>query len=170
MKEKKSYLEYWLPPLLFLLMLIDGQITSLLKMSSQGGWFFNSHLLLLFLMMASFRCSKKMLLISSAVIGLLLDSYYYSVIGIYLLVLPLTVWLIYTIFKHVPSTPVPLFLAFVVIITFTESMALALQGIFQLVVPNPIFFITQVLSSTLLLNITYLVVLIIPLRKFFLTK
>ncbi len=167
---KKVNVEYWLPLSLFLLMLVDGQVSNFLRISVENEITLNCHLLLLIMLFGSFQCSKQFLVICATIFGALYDNYYYSIIGINMLCLPLLVYMIYTIFEYIEPSVFSLLLTFIICVTFMEVATLLMGIAFKLIDVDILYFITNVLGPTLLLNVTIFVLLIYPMKKFFLDK
>lgn len=168
--KKSDVSRYWMVLSLFLLMLVDAQISNFLKQRFSDNIAINSSLLLLVLMFGTFRYSKRYMLIVATFIGLLFDSYFYGVIGIYLLCLPLSVYLVFTIFNYVKPTIASLFLSFIIMITFVQSATVFIQTVFQVVKIDTGSFITENLGPTLIFNGVVFIILIYPLKKLFLKK
>lgn len=167
MSEKKSTMIYWLPLVLFILMLVDGQVSNFLRGMTQNQLVLNSHALIFILIFASFKVKKNYLLTVSIILGLLFDNYYYGIIGIYMLCLPLMVLMLYKINESIKPSVFSILMSLIIFVTFIEGSTFFLQTIFQLIKGNPLTFITNVLGPTLLLNITLFVLLIYPLKKLF---
>lgn len=158
---------YWLPLVLFILMLVDGQVSNFLRGMTQNQLVLNSHALIFILIFASFKVKKNYLLTVSIILGLLFDNYYYGIIGIYMLCLPLMVLMLYKINESIKPSVFSILMSLIIFVTFIEGSTFFLQTIFQLIKGNPLTFITNVLGPTLLLNITLFVLLIYPLKKLF---
>ncbi|MBA0972283.1 rod shape-determining protein MreD, partial [Enterococcus gallinarum] len=79
---KKDTMKYYLPVVLFLLMLIDGHLTRMFVEWSNGQYMASAHFLILALLFCSMKFSKRYLLITTVVLGAIFDTYYIGVIGI----------------------------------------------------------------------------------------
>jgi len=95
------------------------------------------------------------------------NNYYYGIIGIYMLCLPLMVLILYKINESIKPSVFSILMSLIIFVTFIEGSTFFLQTIFQLINGNPLTFITNVLGPTLLLNITLFVLLIYPLKRLF---
>ncbi|WP_071130147.1 rod shape-determining protein MreD [Enterococcus timonensis] len=164
---QKGNLKYYAPFIFFLFMLLDAQITRALEVVSQDTVFWHAHLLMLALVLATLKLSRRYMVISSIVIGLVMDSYYIGIIGIYALGLPLLVLLAYQIFQYVEPNLFVLLLTVIILVTFLEVALLVIQMIFSLAAIVPAVFITRTLGPTILLNVAIFLILIIPLKKLF---
>ena len=125
----------------------------------------NFHLLLLAIIVATFYCKRSYLIILTIIIGFLYDSYYYGILGIQMLALPLIVLLAYAIFSRVEPSFLSLFVSVIIFNSIMEFTVFFLQIIFKLVVANPTDFVVEVLGPTLLLNSIVFVLLYYPMKK-----
>ena len=99
---KKQYLAYYAAPALFILMLVDTQLTRIFNNVTENVYLANAHLFLIALMVCCQVLPKRYMLITGLILGLLFDSYYISVIGIYAVTIPAIIWLMYLLcFHHV---------------------------------------------------------------------
>lgn len=167
MTVKRKKLSYGLPFILFFMMLIDGHISSAILGIFSVPMDFTSNLLLLFLMFATFQMEKNYLVIFSSVIGLLYDSYFYNVIGINLILLPLIVLVMYALFEHVYPNTFTLIMSFIVFVTTLSVGRVLMLTIFKLTHTTILDFFARTLAPTLLVNIILISVLVIPLKRMF---
>lgn len=163
--EKKTIIQFFLPIILILLMLTDGQISNALRGLTNNNMFLNSHLLLIGLILGSLYYNKRYMVILSIVIGIIFDVYYYSIIGINMVSLPLTVLLIYIVFEYVRPSIVSILLSLVIFITIMDSSAYLLQALFELINSDLLGFITRNLGPTLLMNTLLFLLLSYPIKK-----
>ena len=87
MKFFKSYILPFL--VLFVVMLVDGHLSNLLTNLFPNNIHLLSHLLLIFILYISISLSENTNFIMLLLIGLLYDAYYFHIIGISTLLLPL---------------------------------------------------------------------------------
>lgn len=167
MTIKRKKLSYGLPFILFFMMLVDGHVTSSILSIFSVPMAFTSNLLLLFLMFATFQMEKVYLVIFSSVIGLLYDSYFYNVIGINLVLLPLIVLVMYALFEHVYPNTFTIIMSFIVFVTALSVGRVFLLTLFDLTNTTILDFFTRTLAPTLLVNIVLIAVLVIPLKRMF---
>ncbi|MGY3766217.1 rod shape-determining protein MreD [Vagococcus vulneris] len=165
--EKKKIMFYVLPIVFFLLMLLDGHLSSIILTVFAVPMSFTSNLLLMVMMFATFQMNKSYMLSWSAFIGLLYDSYYYNVIGINLILFPVLVWLIYFLFERIVPSTFTIILAFVVFVTGLSVGRVILLTMFKLTDTTTIDFLTRTLAPTLIVNLILVAVLVIPLKKVF---
>lgn len=167
MRTKRKYLSVSLPFILFFMMLIDGHISSSILGIFSVPMDFTSNLLLLFLMFATFQMEKTYLVIFSGIIGILYDSYFYNVVGINFILLPLIVLIMYGLFEHVYPNTFTLILSFIVFVTTLSVGRVLLLTIFNLTHTTILDFFARTLAPTLVLNIILVAVLAVPLKKMF---
>ena len=161
---------WYAPFAFFILMLLDGQLTRAFERFSADNLFMHSHMLLLALVLASFQLSERYMLISATVLGMIMDSYYLGILGIYTLCLPLIVLVCYQVFSVLQPNVFTMMLAVVLFVTFLETSLLVIQGVFGLAAVEPVIFITRTLGPSLLLNLVLFLLLIIPFKKLFIIK
>ena len=162
---KKSYYPYYLPVILFIAMLVDGHVSSAMMGMLSIPMTFTSHLVLLILMFSTFKVSQSYLMICATVIGLLYDSYFYNVLGINLILLPLIVFLMYRLFDYVKPNTLTLILSFIVFVTLIAIGRAVLLTVFKLTNATFLDFFTRNLAPSLLINTLCICLLVIPLSK-----
>ncbi|MGX7059654.1 rod shape-determining protein MreD [Vagococcus humatus] len=156
--------KYVYPIGLLLVMLADGQISNGLRTLSHNSLFLSSHLFLLGLIMGSLYFSKTYMVTLSIVLGWIFDNYYYSILGINMVSLPLTVLLIYLVFEYVEPSILSLILSLVIFITIMDSSLFLVQIVFKLIYSDALVFITKQLGPTLLMNLAVVILFSYPLR------
>lgn len=162
--DKTKIFKVILPVLLFCTMLIDSQISLSMRGPMMNDAFLNSHMLLIGLILASLWYSKKYMVITSIVLGLLFDLYYYGILGINMVVLPLTVLLIYLVFKFVPVNVLSIILSLIVFVTIMDCSAYLLQVAFNLRRPDLLPCVVDNLGPTLLFNVFVCLMLSAPIN------
>ncbi len=165
LKEKR--IPFWLPIVLFLIMLVDGQFTRLFGSINENQSFMHFHLLLLIMIVFLPLYKRRDAVLTAFFLGLIYDFYYLGIVGIWSLCLPVFVSLQYVIFEQVETTPFTILLSFILSVTLIESISFLMQVIFQLITGKFIFFITGVLGPTILLNVVLFIFFIFPLLKIF---
>lgn len=163
--NRKQVMKILLPILILVTMLIDSQLSNLLRFLTDNQIFLSSHFMLLGLIMGSLFYSKRYMVITAIVLGLSFDNYYYSIFGINTVSLPLTVLLIYLVFEYVEPTIPSLLMSLVLFITIMDGSAYAIQVIFNLTEGDLLGFISTQLGPTLLMNMTIFILLAYPIQK-----
>lgn len=169
MAEKK-YLPYYAAPVLFLLMLVDTQITRLFDTATQHVYLANAHLFLIALMVGCVSLSKRYMLIAGGVLGLLFDCYYIGAIGIYTVAIPFAVWMMYLLSGVLYRNVFTMFFGTVILVTAYELLTVSIQLLFNLTTVSWNFFIARFLGPTLLLNLLLFVIFVFPFKKLFAAK
>ncbi|MGC6769833.1 rod shape-determining protein MreD [Enterococcus sp. LJL51] len=165
----KEKIKYFAPVILFFLLLLDGQLSVGAENLLDNVYFPSTHLLLLAYLTMIPNLSKSYVIISALILGLICDSYYLGILGIYTVALVATVMLMYT-FQGILETNIPTaFFGMVIFVTSYELIAVALQVIFHLSKVGPVLFITRVLGPTLLFNMLVFVLLFYPMKRLFST-
>ncbi|MGX7350417.1 rod shape-determining protein MreD [Enterococcus canis] len=163
----KANLKYYAPVLFFFFLLLDGQLTSFLDGYTHNVYFAISHFLLLAFLLATDVLPKRYLIVTALILGLIYDSYYVGIIGIYSVIYPLTVALMITFEKTINTNVFTRFFGAIISITFFELAALVMQMLFQFTNAAPLYFISRALGPTLLLNICLYWIFVYPLGKLF---
>ncbi|WP_165005237.1 MULTISPECIES: rod shape-determining protein MreD [unclassified Enterococcus] len=164
---KKETMKYYLPVILFFLMLIDGHMTRMLGEWTHGVYMPTAHFLILALLCCSLKFSKRYLLITTIIIGAIFDAYYIGVIGIYAVAIPVIVLLMYSMKKIIHINVFTEFFSMIIFVTGYELFTMLVQLVFKLAVVNSTYFITRFLGPTLLLNMILFVLFIFPFKKLF---
>lgn len=164
---KKENVKYYAPVVFFLLMLIDGQLTHGVENLMDNIYFPSAHILLLAFLMSVPNLSKRYLLITSLVLGLVCDSYYLGIIGIYTVALAATVMMMFRFQRVVHTNLLTAFFGMIIFVTAYELIAVGLQVIFSISKVAPILFVTKVLGPTLIFNMLLFVLLSYPLKRLF---
>ncbi|MEG0294330.1 rod shape-determining protein MreD [Enterococcus sp.] len=159
----QKHLKYFSPILFFILMLFDAQLTQ--RLLSSSVW--RAHLMLIIMIFATRYLPKGYMLVVSLCIGIVFDLYYLGLIGIYAVILPLIIWLVYLVHPFLFENIFNLFFGMIIFITAFESLNVSLQLIFNLITVNPLYFVTKVLGPTLLLNMGLFCLSIYPAKKIF---
>lgn len=121
-------------------------------------------LMLMVLVMLTMRIdSRKMILIYGIVFGLIYDSYYFGLIGLYTILLPLVLVGIdhYKFLFTKPSVGYEISIYFISL-TFIQSGIYLLEKLFRLASSDVGDFITFILGPTLLWNMIVFFVLYVP--------
>ncbi|GAA3017804.1 rod shape-determining protein MreD [Tetragenococcus solitarius] len=151
-KVKKQYVA---APIFFLIMLLDSHLTRTFLSWSNEANIWKTHLLLLILMFCVPKFSKRYMITTAIILGGIFDLYYVGVLGIYAVSLPLAVWGMYLLYDLLYQNIFTMFFGWIILVTGYELAAAGIQVIFKLSSINPIFFATNFLGPTLLINILF---------------
>lgn len=148
-------------------MLLDAQWTQRLLNEGVDPVIWRVHLMLIFMMFATRYLPKKYMIIVSLCLGIVFDLYYLGLIGIYAVILPLIIWMMYLVHKFLFENIFNLFFGLIIFITSFEILNASLQLMFNLITVDPLYFVTKVLGPTLLLNMVLFCVCFFPAKKLF---
>lgn len=162
--------QFFSPIILFLLMILDGQITHILTGYSSGTWVPVSHLFLIFLMYSVTQHRPSYIIILAAVLGAIYDSYYLGIYGIATLLFPLIALFIYNIQTTIFTNRWTRLFTTIIIVTAFEVFSAIIMTAFGFAQLQFIKFVVYQLAPTLLLNIILAVVLQFPLEIFYRLK
>lgn len=154
------------PLIYFCLFLLDGQATHLLRLMFGNHTSAKVFFIVLILIYAVDHYPFNYLLFLTIIIGLFYDSYYYGVIGVYMLCLPLTLWLIKTLKQMLPKGIVSIGIITIISITFIELSSYIIRTVFQLTSGSLTTFIANSLGPSLLINLLIVMVICLPLAWF----
>ncbi|MHC5269931.1 rod shape-determining protein MreD [Enterococcus sp. LJL98] len=160
-------IQYGAPFLFFFLILIDAHLTQLLTAFNQNRYIWRSHLALIAFLFAVRYLPKNYLLVTSLIIGGIFDLYYLGLLGIYIVVFPLTIALMSFLKEIIFENSFNLFFGMIIFVTFFEIVILFIQVIFNLIHVDLLYFVTQLLAPTLLLNMGLFLITMYPLKKIF---
>ncbi|MBF8808660.1 MAG: rod shape-determining protein MreD [Enterococcus lacertideformus] len=164
---KKETMKYYLPIILFFLMLVDGHLTRMFVEWSKGEYMASAHFLILALLFCSLKFSKRYLLITTIILGAIFDMYYIGVIGIYAVAIPLVVFIMYSMSSYIHFNIFTEFFSTIIFVTGYELFTLSVQLVFKLVSVNTTYFITRYLGPTLLLAMIIFAIFVFPFKKLF---
>lgn len=154
------------PLIYFCLFLLDGQATHLLRLMLGNHTSAKTFFIVLILIYAVDHYPFNYLLGLTIVIGLFYDSYYYGVIGVYMVCLPLTLWLIKTLKQVLPDGTLTIGIITIIAITFIELSSYLIRTVFQLTSGSLTTFIATSLGPSLLVNLLIVMVICLPTAYF----
>ncbi|MCL2114042.1 rod shape-determining protein MreD [Lactococcus protaetiae] len=159
--------QFFSPILLFLLLILDGQITHVLTSLSGGTWTPVSHLFLIFLVYSVTQHRSSYIIILAALLGAVYDSYYLGVYGIATLLFPLIALFVYNIESVIFTNRWTRLFTIIIIVTAFEVFSAIITAAFGLSQLNFLNFVVYQLAPTLLLNIILAAMLQAPLELFY---
>ena len=166
MKFFKSYILPFL--VLFVVMLIDGHLSNLLTNLFPNNIHLLSHLLLIFILYISINLSENTNFIMLLLIGLLYDAYYFHIIGISTLLLPLVGIVISKYNSVLMSNRVSRFLTVAILVFFFEVATFALANVTHLIQMSLADFIVYTIAPTMVSNLLFFLLLQPILEKIYL--
>lgn len=166
MKFFKSYILSFL--VLFVVMLVDGHLSNLLTNLFPNNIHLLSHLLLIFILYISINLSENTNFIMLLLIGLLYDAYYFHVIGISTLLLPLAGIVISKYNSVLMSNRVSRFLTVAILVFFFEVATFALANVTHLTQMSFTDFVVYTIAPTMVSNLLFFLLLQPILEKIYL--
>lgn len=166
MKFFKSYILPFL--VLFVVMLVDGHLSNLLTNLFPNNIHLLSHLLLIFILYISINLSENTNFIMLLLIGLLYDAYYFHVIGISTLLLPLVGIVISKYNSVLMSNRVSRFLTVAILVFFFEVATFALANVTYLAQMSFADFVVYTIAPTMVSNLLFFLLLQPILEKIYL--
>ena len=142
----------WLPLVLFLAMLVDGQLATSLANLLPMNWHLASHLLLILMLFTSIEMSDLTSFAVFIVIGFLYDNYYFHVIGIASMIMPLLTLLVLKLNTIMMTNRLTRLLAVLVLVFLFELSAFILASFVQPVNMDIGLFIVYSLAPSMLFN------------------
>ena len=165
----KFFKNYVLPFLvLFVVMLIDGHLSNLLTNLFPNNIHLLSHLLLIFILYISINLSENTNFIMLLLIGLLYDVYYFHIIGISTLLLPLVGIVISKYNSVLMSNRVSRFLTVAILVFFFEVATFALANVTHLAQMSFADFVVYTIAPTMVSNLLFFLLLQPILEKIYL--
>ncbi len=166
MKFFKSYILPFL--VLFVVMLVDGHLSNLLTNLFPNNIHLLSHLLLIFILYISINLSENTNFIMLLLIGLLYDAYYFHIIGISTLLLPLVGIVISKYNSVLMSNRVSRFLTVAILVFFFEVATFALANVTHLAQMSFADFVVYTIAPTMVSNLLFFLLLQPILEKIYL--
>lgn len=166
MKFFKSYILPFL--VLFVVMLVDGHLSNLLTNLFPNNIHLLSHLLLIFILYISINLSENTNFIMLLLIGLLYDAYYFHIIGISILLLPLVGIVISKYNSVLMSNRVSRFLTVAILVFFFEVATFALANVTHLAQMSFADFVVYTIAPTMVSNLLFFLLLQPILEKIYL--
>ncbi|BAN60562.1 hypothetical protein ANG_0092 [Streptococcus anginosus subsp. whileyi MAS624] len=166
MKFFKSYILPFL--VLFVVMLVDGHLSNLLTNLFPNNIHLLSHLLLIFILYISINLSENTNFTMLLLIGLLYDAYYFHIIGISTLLLPLAGIVISKYNSVLMSNRVSRFLTVAILVFFFEVATFALANVTHLAQMSFADFVVYTIAPTMVSNLLFFLLLQPILEKIYL--
>ena len=166
MKFFKSYILSFL--VLFVVMLVDAHLSNLLTVLFPNNTHLLSHLLLIFILYISINLSENTNFTMLLLIGLLYDAYYFHIIGISTLLLPLAGIVISKYNSVLMSNRVSRFLTVAILVFFFEVATFALANVTHLAQMSFADFVVYTIAPTMVSNLLFFLLLQPILEKIYL--
>lgn len=123
------------------------------------------HFLLVTLIMMGIYYFRNETLLYAGLFGLLFDIYYTGILGVYLFLFPISVYLTTKLMRMLQSNLLMSGVIVVLMITFVEALVYVLNVLVLGVKMSTIEFLDLRLWPTLILNIAFYIIICVPLSK-----
>ena len=158
---------YWLPILMIIAFLMDGVMMNHFSVFLiESGYTLVPRIVVITLVLLTFIIDHSSMFWFAVMVGVMYDSYYSGILGVYMAIFAVIVRVIGHIRGKISINPFTLGLALIFLLTITETgvyIIYTLIGIQHLTVQQ---FLVQRLGSSLILNIVLYYLLYIPLKNF----
>lgn len=156
-----------LPPLiLFVFFLLDGVLAALFSETLYGSdYILVPRLTVILLVMMSFYLPRNRMLVIAILFGLLFDSYYVGVLGIYVALFPIIVYITEKLTKVLHPNPIVVGMMFIIDLSLVETTLYFFYTILKETTMDFNTFMVERLGPTLLLNVVIFIFLYYPLQK-----
>jgi rod shape-determining protein MreD len=154
--------------LLFLLFILESLFVELFRVNLfNDDWILVPHFLLAGILLLTIYGNRKLGIWYGLLFGLLFDIVYTEIIGIYLFMIPITVYLVSKLMKILQSNIIIASFAVLLGITILELVVYEMNFLIHVTaMPFPQF-INLRLFPTLMLNLVFLIIVVYPLKKQF---
>ncbi|MBF0776635.1 rod shape-determining protein MreD [Streptococcus azizii] len=163
----KNYEKYLIPFFLLLAFVIDGQLSTLFINLTPGIIHVSSHLLLIVGLFSVLYIPTFYNLIMFTIAGFLYDIYYLNILGIFVTLFPLVVYLIDYFYQSLKFKRVTNQIILLVVVFMLEFGAFLFARLFELSNLSMFIFVVYSLVPTLIFNSLSLLILQPLLEKFF---
>ncbi|WEV44894.1 rod shape-determining protein MreD [Streptococcaceae bacterium ESL0687] len=167
---RERIIQFFIPFILLLTILFDGQFSNLLLTLFKATIYPASHIFLILLIYVVLKNSYLYNVLVSLILGIIYDSYFIGIIGIGALVFPLIALFIYHIRVVVHTNRLTRLFTLIIVTTIFEIVSNLIVYLFGLGDLDLVGFITQTLAPTLVLNIILWYILQFPLERIFIQK
>ena len=159
---------YFLLVLLFLLLLIDGQLSFVMSSIFSYHWTISSHLFLLASLYFYYDKKNIFILMSSMILGIVFDIYYLNMIGLVVFLLPILILLAGKVSKIFFESSFRTLVLFVTVVFTFETVGYFISEFFRMTSITLIHFATYNLAFSLCFNIFIFIISHKILKKIFL--
>ena len=163
-----STLKYYFPLGLIICFVLDGTLSSL-----YAQYFFTSslsiesRLTLLWLVMAIFYGEVDRLMLWAFIAGVFFDMYYTGILGIFMIIFPLIVYLNREVYRFFTSNFIVVLLIYLIDVTLVTAVAYWVNSLIGLTTTGSADFVVQTLGPSLAYNLAVFSLLFIPVKNFF---
>ncbi len=155
------------PMLILFGLLVDGLISGIFSeyLYTENGNVMVPRLIILILVMVSFYLPRNKMIIYAIIFGFLYDSYYVGVLGIYVAIFPLIVYVTDKLNQVLNPNPITIGMMVFINLSILETMLYWIYKILGFTMIDMNTFMAGRLGPTLLLNLVFFIVAFYPLKK-----
>lgn len=163
---KKTRINIFVPLTLFIALLLDGVIASVFSAQMYTATSdMVPRLIIVCTIIFAFYIDRSYMILFGILLGLLYDSYYVGILGIYTSLLPAMIYLSDKLKKILNPNLLVLIMITILQLSLTEFLLYGFYMVIDLATVDVTTFLANRLGPTLLLNTLLLVVLYYPLKK-----
>lgn len=163
----KNYVKYLIPLLLLFAFVLDGQLSTLFINLTPGIITVSSHFLLIMALYSTLYIPTFYNVVMFTIVGFLYDIYYLNIIGIFVTLFPLAVYLIDYFYQSLKFKRITNHIILLVVVFVVEFGAFLSARLFELSNLSMFIFVVYSLVPTLVFNTLLLLLLQPVLEKFF---
>ena len=165
----KNYnMRYYFPIGLLIFIFLDGSLSNVFAREFFTGEIsIESLLVLLWLVMAIFYGEVDRLMLWAFVAGLIFDMYYTGILGIYMIIFPLVVYLNRQVCRFFTSSFLVVLLIYLIDLTLVSALAFLANSLIGLANISLADFFVADLGPTLAYNLAWFAILYLPIKNFF---
>ena len=165
---RTSKMKYLFPIGLFIALFLDGSISeSFSKYMFTPSISIESRLVLLWLIMAVCYGQVDHILAWAAAAGFFFDLYYTGILGVFTIILPLTVYLTRSAYQFFTQSFIVVLLIYLIDITIVTVLFYWVNALIGFTSVDQTTYIGRTLGPTLAYNLAMFVILFFPLERFF---
>ncbi|MBM6613545.1 rod shape-determining protein MreD [Desemzia sp. RIT804] len=163
---KKSRIHLFVPLTLLTALLFDGIIASVFSTQLYTATSdMVSRLIIICIVLFSFYVDRKYMILFGILFGLLYDSYYVGILGLYTSLFPIIIYLSDKMRKILNPNLLVIVMILIIHISLIETLLYGFYSVIDLTAIDFSVFLANRLGPTLLLNSIFLLVLYYPVKK-----
>lgn len=163
---RKGRISVFIPLILFLALLLDGTLAFIFSAHFYTATdIYVPRLTLLCLLVFAFYAPRKNMILFSILFGLLYDSYYVGILGIYVALFPLVVYFVDKLNKILNPNFIVLSMLTIIMVSMLEFSVYGFYHMLELTTMDMSLFLAKRLGPTLLLNLLLFFIIYYPLKK-----
>ncbi|WP_414840020.1 rod shape-determining protein MreD [Carnobacterium sp. TMP28] len=165
--SKKWKVTIFAPLLIFFGLLIDGLISEIFskQLYAEDGNVMVPRLIILILILTSFYLPRNKMIVYGIIFGFLYDSYYVGILGIYIAIFPLIIYVTTKLKQVLNPNPITIGMIVFINLSILETMLYWIYKVLGFTEIDMNAFMAGRLGPTLLLNLVFFIIAFYPLKK-----